>query len=201
MAEESTKERILQTALTQFAQRGYLAVSIRDISGAVGIKESTVYYHFPDKRGILAAILQRFAQRGEQLTASLFAALGQESGAPLSLEGVSRRFFADYLMDAFCNQVLRLLAIEQYHDPELRALYREWLFVRPLQIQEAAFARLQEWGVLPGERAADLAVRYYAPIFFYTQRYLLTGALTEEKKEAFLQGVGRQLAALEREMH
>ncbi|MBC2870455.1 TetR/AcrR family transcriptional regulator [Bittarella massiliensis (ex Durand et al. 2017)] len=198
MEREKTGERILQAALEQFAQRGYLAVSIRDICGAVGIKEGTVYYHFADKRAILQAILARFEEQGDGLTETLFAALGEGVAAPVSMEGVSRRFFEGYLMDPFCNRVLRLLAIEQHHDGELRRLYREWLFDRPLRIQEAAFAQLQRLGLLAGGSAADLAVRYYAPIFFYTQRYLLSGELTEEKKAAFGAAVGRQLAAMER---
>ena len=48
----TTKERILDVSLELFSQRGYSAVSIRDICKGVGIKESSVYYHFENKQNI-----------------------------------------------------------------------------------------------------------------------------------------------------
>ena len=53
MAADSTKERILDISLQLFSQYGFSAVSIRDICGQVHIKESSVYYHFTNKRAIL----------------------------------------------------------------------------------------------------------------------------------------------------
>ena len=42
----TTKERIIDQALDLFSRKGYDGVSVRDISGAVGIKESSLYNHF-----------------------------------------------------------------------------------------------------------------------------------------------------------
>ena len=56
----STKERILDVSLELFSQRGYSAVSIRDICKCVGIKESSVYYHFENKQNIFDVLLDRF---------------------------------------------------------------------------------------------------------------------------------------------
>ena len=62
-----TKEKILEIALRLFSQRGYPAVSIRDICELVPIKESTLYYHFENKREILQVLLQRFEERAGAL--------------------------------------------------------------------------------------------------------------------------------------
>ena len=47
------RRKITATALALFAQRGYDGVSVRDICKQVGIKESSLYYHFPSKQAIL----------------------------------------------------------------------------------------------------------------------------------------------------
>ena len=56
----NTKEKILETSLDMFARFGYTAVSIRDICKQVGIKESSVYYHFKNKQSILDELINRF---------------------------------------------------------------------------------------------------------------------------------------------
>jgi len=40
-------------------------------------------------------------------------------------------------------------------------------------------------GIIPNCHSDYLAVKYYAPIYFYAQKWLFNGELTEESKEAF----------------
>ena len=40
---ESTKERILRTALELFAQNGYLGTSMNDIAGQLGFTKAALY--------------------------------------------------------------------------------------------------------------------------------------------------------------
>ena len=63
-----TKESIEQVALDMFSKRGYHAVSIRDIGKAVGIKESSIYYHFKNKQAIMDSL---FAKIDLSIAASL----------------------------------------------------------------------------------------------------------------------------------
>ena len=56
----NTREKIMDVALHMFSERGYEAVSIRDICGEVGIKESTLYYHFKNKKDILDSLVAKF---------------------------------------------------------------------------------------------------------------------------------------------
>ncbi len=51
------KERITQCALGLFQEKGYAGVSIRDIIGAAGVTQATLYYHFGDKKGLYRVIL------------------------------------------------------------------------------------------------------------------------------------------------
>ncbi len=62
-----TKAKIMDVALHMFSERGYEAVSIRDICGEVGIKESTLYYHFKNKQDILDSLFIRFEEHVNSL--------------------------------------------------------------------------------------------------------------------------------------
>ena len=53
MGSDGTRERIMETALEMFSQKGYAAVSMRDISGVVGIRASSLYYHFKSNESIM----------------------------------------------------------------------------------------------------------------------------------------------------
>ncbi len=52
----TTKERIFETALDLFAEKGYEATSIRDITKAVGLSVAAFYNHFASKNELLQAI-------------------------------------------------------------------------------------------------------------------------------------------------
>jgi AcrR family transcriptional regulator len=51
-----TRRRIIEVSLGLFAEKGFAGTSIRDIAGAVGIRTSTLYGHFPTKEHILAEL-------------------------------------------------------------------------------------------------------------------------------------------------
>lgn len=54
------REEILDIAAALFVDRGFAATSTRDIAEAVGIRQASIYYHFPSgKEEILGELLQR----------------------------------------------------------------------------------------------------------------------------------------------
>lgn len=56
----STREKIIDASIELFSIRGYADTSIRDIAKKVGIKTSTIYYHFESKEAILSLILSDY---------------------------------------------------------------------------------------------------------------------------------------------
>ena len=60
-----TRETILERSLELFARRGCEAVSVRDICAAVGIKESSLYYHFRNKRAVTEELYSLFERRAD----------------------------------------------------------------------------------------------------------------------------------------
>jgi AcrR family transcriptional regulator len=53
-----TRRRVYEAALTLFAQRGYHAVSVREIAAAVGVQASSVYAHVPGKQHVLTELVR-----------------------------------------------------------------------------------------------------------------------------------------------
>lgn len=55
----STRESILDTAESLFAQQGHEATSMRQITGAAGVNLASVNYHFGSKESLVQAVLKR----------------------------------------------------------------------------------------------------------------------------------------------
>ena len=145
----------MDVALNMFSERGYEAVSIRDICGEVGIKESTLYYHFKNKKDILDSLIEKFRSHIDGLLThvdEITEMPPQKKGKKhddISLKMVDSYMIDSYLFDPFCNLMLRLMMIEQFHNEELRVLYEKTLFTDPYEIQMSVFKKLATTGVLP----------------------------------------------------
>lgn len=66
----STKERILDAALSLFAENGYNGTSVEQIAGIVGIKAPSLYKHFKGKEDILNALIDSAEVRYEEMFGS-----------------------------------------------------------------------------------------------------------------------------------
>ncbi|MBC5584997.1 TetR/AcrR family transcriptional regulator [Eggerthella guodeyinii] len=59
---EERKRDILETAMELFVERGYEAVSMRDISHAAGITPGLCYHYFDSKQKLFSAALEAYAE-------------------------------------------------------------------------------------------------------------------------------------------
>lgn len=59
----SRKEQIIQTASKLFKERGFMASSMRDIAGELGIEAASLYSHIKSKDEILETICFRMAEQ------------------------------------------------------------------------------------------------------------------------------------------
>ena len=66
----STKEKILDAALTLFAKNGYDGTSMEQIAGIVGIKAPSLYKHYKGKEDILNALIDSAEARYEEMFGS-----------------------------------------------------------------------------------------------------------------------------------
>lgn len=182
-----TKARIMDVALHMFSERGYEAVSIRDICGEVGIKESTLYYHFKNKQDILDSLFIRFEEHVNSLLNVLHSPDAWNDSRRPSFEWIDTCFFDQYLLDPFCNMMMRLMLIEQLHNKDIQQKYNRWLFEELYKIEMSVFETLSGLGIMNGETALQAGKNFYGYIAMLVFKYLLNGKLTSQKKKAFLE--------------
>jgi AcrR family transcriptional regulator len=141
------RQRVLDVAERLFMQHGYAAITLRDIAEALGMRQASLYYHFPEgKEQLYVAVVQRvfarhragmeaaIAQGGKTLAGQL-AALASwfASQPPLNLLGMTH---ADFSALSEANmQALSYGGYEALFTP-LRQMFRaaqERKEIRPLE--------------------------------------------------------------------
>lgn len=179
MTEADTKQQILDAALELFSQYGFSAVSIRDICGKVGIKCSSVYYHFRNKQAILEELTSRFVCLSESMPGPV--PERADSGWPATPDALvcaTRSYFNRYFLDSEMLKFQKAMMIEQHGNAEIAELYRSLVYDRPLAFHARLLEAAVRQGLLKDLPVSDLALAYYAPILFLYQRYCLSGEPT-----------------------
>ena len=189
-----TKEKIMDVALHMFSERGYEAVSIRDICGEVGIKESTLYYHFKNKQDILDSLIDKFKKHIGELLGHIdeipqVPSKKTKNSNPATNKIIDSYMMESYLFDPFCNLMIRLMMIEQFHNEEIRELYEKTMFTDPYEIQMNVMKRLAAQGLFSVKGAEQIVKQNHAYMTMLTYKYLLNGELTEERKKAYAKEV------------
>jgi TetR/AcrR family transcriptional repressor of nem operon len=75
---ENAKEAILEAARRAAQAHGYGGLNLRDIAAEAGIKAASIYYHFPGKDELAAAVAKRYWE----VTAANLEALSASTGDP-----------------------------------------------------------------------------------------------------------------------
>lgn len=169
---ESTKERIIETALRLFSERGYGAVSVREIAKATGIRESSLYYHFKNKQDIFDTIVEYCFGKAEAYfrACGLPFAEGDDIsmyyGADgLCLEKLLLSTFGYFFEDPWNVRFRKLLLVNQYENKRAKEIYRSLYRDYPVQFQSRLFSVLMERGELKKTEPEALAMEFYGPVF------------------------------------
>jgi AcrR family transcriptional regulator len=86
-----TKDRIIQTAIKLFNQKGTKAVTTNHIAAAAGISPGNLYYHFRNKEAIIRAVFARIVEFNE--TASSYGSGFQVKPSIKNIDAVFKRVF------------------------------------------------------------------------------------------------------------
>src|SRR6476646_905846 len=84
---ESTRAAVIDAAGRLFAERGFAATSMRDISAASGISHPLIHHHFGSKEELYAAVKRRMVEG----YARRFPAAARAPHRPLSVKAEMRR--------------------------------------------------------------------------------------------------------------
>ncbi len=164
MEEKSTREIIMDEALALFAVKGYEAVSMRDIAAAVGIRASSIYYHFSGKQELFDALVQKANGVKDSLQTvflNAFSKAGAVDEEAFIQAGVF--FLTGYLQNAKVAPLLKVLECERFHNEEADRTWHELLIFAPLEHEVNVFRLLKERGEIADD-AEVLAAEYQAAI-------------------------------------
>lgn len=184
--QQGTKKRILQEALSLFAEHGYGNVFVGQIADAVGIKAPSLYKHYKSKKDIFEAILEEMKQNYEK-QAGILSMDGSNATADANLFGsiseddlvkTGMGLFLYFLHDEMVCKFRKMLTIEQFHDSELSKIYSKQYVSGPLEYQAMLFQILSNNGCLSDCDSSVMALQFYAPIYL-----LLTNCDREPSKE------------------
>lgn len=111
-ARTNTKEDLRVHARRLFAEHGYEGVSMRDIAGSVGIRQSAIYNHFPSKQHLLVDLMESHMQR---LLDAMRGAVGK-SGTPIERLTAFSRFHVTYHIDQPADVFLAYMELRSLGD-------------------------------------------------------------------------------------
>ncbi len=203
MGPVTTRERLLETALELFAKRGYDAVSVRDITRALGLNEASLYNHFENKADLLSAIFRRFDERlihpgFAELPPGMFEGDGPFDLASFLMEG-ARRFFRRAGRETLLTW--RILMTSQYRHEAARDSVRTHLLDAPCRFFTHIVEALRQAGRIRGDIDIDGVGRIIAALFFdYSFRANLDEAWNEGKDEELLCRLGDDLALVAKQL-
>ncbi|MBR5416805.1 MAG: TetR/AcrR family transcriptional regulator [Clostridiales bacterium] len=161
MTSEGTKERILNTALEMFSEKGYSAVSMRDISGAVGIRASSLYYYFKGKQDIFDALIARAEALKDGIKESFAKALGHTESIKMEdFVRIGGLLVTGYYRSEKIAPLLQMLESERFHDEKADETWKKMLFSEPIENHTQVFRMLYEKGLIKEKDAEGLAAEY-----------------------------------------
>ncbi len=164
-----TKNKILDASIDLFSEYGYDGVSIRRIASEVGIRESSIYNHYPNKQSILKAILDYYVE--EMVSDEI----------PIEEASLNLDIGFDYFYKAGCDafltklnedkmmKITRLFFIESYHNDEVKTFLKDAIIEAPIYGWMDLFNLMKEKNLIK----RDCDVRQLSESFFYYGMFLL----------------------------
>ncbi|PYI52624.1 TetR/AcrR family transcriptional regulator [Paenibacillus flagellatus] len=170
-----TKRKIIEAAIELFSRNGFSAVSVREITKQVGIKESALYNHYKTKDEILETIYAMFREDRRQHALPPIGKLDEIVKAvppeTFLLQGFES--FKQTVGDPLLVNIWRILNIEQYRDSRARDIILEDVYKGTIGFLEAAFAKMIAYGTIKPLDPRMLAFEYQYPLFAVMTEYVL----------------------------
>jgi len=167
-----TKEKILKTALKLFSAKGYKATTVRDIAGAMGVKQSALYNHFKNKDEILetlisnltsSAIVTLFDDRDATEPKNQGKALLASIGTTFKLLG----------FDGQNEALYKLLMQEIFRNERIREIYNEYFYQENVKKLSGLFFGMMQEELIKSSDPLLLANEFFSPLFFYQMQVTL----------------------------
>ena len=161
----TTKQKILECAADLFAKKGFTETSVRELAAAVGMKEASLYNHFPSKNAILEHILEEYSK----LTRPAF---GPDQLMALkdnpSVDGIiscMQLVFEEGREEYHLKQLYVILQ-EQHRNPMVGKFLSEHFILGNEEVVKTIVNALKDFGVLRTDTDPDYWAKIHTSLLY-----------------------------------
>lgn len=180
MDKTPTKDRILDSALTLFSEKGYDGVGVDLIAENAGIKGPSLYKHFKGKEDILETLIEK----AESYYEACFGSVNNPGKTPSSMEELvtlSLKRIQFTLSDPMIKKVRRLLTMEQFRNHRIALLTTKYNIDSVQGMYRQIFQAMMESGTMRKGDPELVSMSFAAPVSLLIQ---MCDREPEREKEA-----------------
>lgn len=168
MEKMTTKDRILDSALTLFSEKGYDGVGVDLIAENAGIKGPSLYKHFKGKEDILNALIEK----AESYYEANFGSTDDPGKTPASMNelvtlSLKRILFT--LHDPMIRKVRRMLTMEQFRNQSIALLTTKYNIDSVQGLYQRIFQEMMDNGIMEQDDPKLLSMSFAAPVSLLIQ--------------------------------
>ena len=169
MEKMPTKDRILESALTLFSEKGYDGVGVDLIAENAGIKGPSLYKHFKGKEDILDALIEK----AESYYQQNFGSAQNPGKVPASMDeliDLSLKRIEFTLHDPMIKKVRRMLTMEQFRSHRIGLLTTKYNIDSVLGVYREIFRQMIADGTMRAGNPEMLAMEFALPVSMLIQQ-------------------------------
>ena len=168
MEKKATRERILDSALTLFSEKGYDGVGVDLIAEKAELKGPSIYKHFKSKEEILDVLIEKVEGYYEENFGSE-SHLGEIPSSVEELIDISLRRIQFTLHDDVIKKTRRILAMEQFRSPRIAKLSSRYSMDGIQGMYQKIFRKMMDDGIIKQDDPRMLAMEFAAPVTLLIQ--------------------------------
>ena len=170
MGKASTRDKILDAALTLFSEKGYDGVGVDLIGENAGIKGPSLYRHFKGKEDILNSLIEKVGAYYELN----FGSENHIDRIPESVEELltfSMERIRFTMHDVTLQKTRRILVMEQFRNPRIAELTSKHHKDGLQGMFQKIFEAMMEMKILKMDDAETMALEFVAPVSLLIHTY------------------------------
>ena len=175
----TTREKILEAALSLFAEKGYNGTSVGQIAKSVGIKAPSLYKHFKGKEDILNTLIDMAESRYE-LNFGSEKNIGQIPGSAEEFVQVTMEKIRFTMCDPMIRKVRMFLVQEQFRSEKFAEVTTRHQVDGIQTMYRKIIEGMMETGLAWQDDPAMLSVELTAPTAIYISKADRQPQLQEE---------------------
>ncbi|MCL2164686.1 MAG: TetR/AcrR family transcriptional regulator [Oscillospiraceae bacterium] len=171
-----SRQKILDTAAELFAKKGFTETTIRELSEAVGFKNSaSIYHHFPSKGAVLQQILEDYSEFNINVfdNRDIRGILRKRPTADGVLECLQTSFPSDRA--GYYINILCVMLQEQLRNPIVRTYVSEQIILRSEHHTEVIIGILKSLGVIRQDTDPDYWKKVVSSLFYSFASRMMMG--------------------------